>query len=137
MCLLWQNMSFVMTKVCLLQQNICHDKHRTACLSRQKFCRNKHNFVTTKVLSRQAYLSHDKRRVLSRQTHVYRNNTCRDKNDTCGSCPPKIKIPPVTNTSVTAYNNKLDKPTSKAFLFVLNSIKPEAKAISANKTSGH
>ena len=31
-------------------------------------------FVTTKVLSRQAYLSRDKRRVLSRQTRV-----CRDK----------------------------------------------------------
>ena len=43
-CLSQQNMSFVMTKVCLSWQNCCHDKH-VFCLdkylSRQKFCRDK------------------------------------------------------------------------------------------------
>ena len=38
------------------------------------FCCNKHVFVATKVLSRQAYFCHDKRPVLTRQTRV-----CRDK----------------------------------------------------------
>ena len=33
-------------------------------------CRDKNVFVTTKVLSRQAYFCRDKRRVLSQQTHV-------------------------------------------------------------------
>ena len=67
-CLLRQNTSFVVIKVCLLQNifvtkrlsgqayfcrdktfvatNVCHEKY----LSRQKFCCNKHNFVMTNVL---------------------------------------------------------------------------------------
>ena len=57
-----QNMSFVATKVCLSQQNFCHDKY----LSRQtQLCRDK-SFVPTSIL-------------LSQQ------NFCRDKNDTCGN----------------------------------------------------
>ena len=43
-------------------------------LSRQSFCRDKHNFVATNVLSRKAYFCRDKTRLLSRQTAV-----CRDK----------------------------------------------------------
>ena len=38
------------------------------------FCRDKHDFVATKVLSQLAYFCRDKRRVLSRQTRV-----CSDK----------------------------------------------------------
>ena len=55
--LLGQNTSFVVTKVCLSQQNyVCHNKYllrQKVCrdklfLSRLKFCRGKHIFVTTK-----------------------------------------------------------------------------------------
>ena len=49
--------------------NFCRDKY----LSRQKFCRDKITLVVTKVLSRQAYLCRDKRRVLSRQIHNGQN----------------------------------------------------------------
>jgi len=63
-CLLRQNMSFVVTKACLLQQNVCHDK--IMFVMTKYFCRNKHIFVVTKVLSRQAYFCHDKRCVLTR-----------------------------------------------------------------------
>ena len=58
--LLWQNMSFVATKVCLQQQKFCHDK---------QFCHDKvflsfvatNNFVTTKIfLSWQTCVCHDK-----------------------------------------------------------------------------
>ena len=48
-------MSFVTTKVCLSQQNFCHDKQilvATKLLSQQRFvanfCHNKHLFVVTK-----------------------------------------------------------------------------------------
>ena len=37
----------IVTKICLCQTRVCHDKY----LSRQKCCRDKHNFVATKVLS--------------------------------------------------------------------------------------
>ena len=40
------------------------------CSLRLKFCHDKHNFVTTKVLWRQAYFCCDKRHVLLWQTHV-------------------------------------------------------------------
>ena len=58
-CLSFQNTSFVVTKVCLSQQNyVCHNKYLLRqkvcrdkiCLSRLKFCRDKHIFVTTKDL---------------------------------------------------------------------------------------
>ena len=56
--LLWQKMSFVMTKVCLSWQNFCRDKHMFVmtnicrnksklCLSRQTFCHGKHTSVAT------------------------------------------------------------------------------------------
>ena len=47
MCLSWQNTSFVVTKVCLSQQNFCHDKR---ILSQQQYCCNKltTSFVMTK-----------------------------------------------------------------------------------------
>ena len=57
-CLSFQNTSFVVTKVCLSQQNyVCHNKyllrqkvcHDKIFLSRLKFCRDKHIFVTTKM----------------------------------------------------------------------------------------
>ena len=63
-CLLRQNMSFVVTKACLLQQNVYHNK--IMFVMTKYFCRNKHMFVVTKVLSRQAYFCHDKRCVLTR-----------------------------------------------------------------------
>ena len=55
----------VATKVCLLRQIFVATKQTHV-------CRDKHNLVVTKVLTRQEYFCHDKRRVLSRQT-------CRDK----------------------------------------------------------
>ena len=99
------NTSFVVTKVCLLQQiYFCHDKHnfvvtiflswqthvchdKTHCFLRQKYaCYNKtfvvenkcwpNNFIVTKVLSWQAYFCHNKRCVLSWQTCV-----CCDKQE--------------------------------------------------------
>ena len=71
------------------------------------FCRDKRNFVATKVLSRLAYFCRDKqvfcpdksvlvatnilsgqKRVLSRQTRVYRDRTfVATKNGTFGSSP--------------------------------------------------
>ena len=55
--LLWQNTSFVMTKVCLLWQNFCHDKHifvnkfitANIILLQQNICRDKLTFVMTNV----------------------------------------------------------------------------------------
>ena len=67
----------------LSDTHFCSDKHVfvTTNIYRDKsfaaikiFCRLKHNFVTTKCLSRQAYFCRDKRCVLSQQTRV-----CHDK----------------------------------------------------------
>ena len=49
---------FVAASILLSRQNTCY------------VCRDKHDFVATKVLSRQAYFCRDKRRVLWRQTRV-------------------------------------------------------------------
>ena len=78
-CLSQQSTSFVMTKICLSQQN---------------FCCNKHEFVTTKVLLQQAYFCCNKRCVLLWQTCFVVTNMClscllwqlfcHDKYDTCG-----------------------------------------------------
>ena len=63
---------FVMTKLCLLRQNIC---------------RNKHNFVATKILNMillQQKLCHDK--------HIFvatKDMFCHDKNYPCGSSPKR------------------------------------------------
>ena len=54
-----QNTSFVATKICLSRQNRCRDKHV---------------FVATKVLSRQAYFC---------RTNTCDKHVCRDKNDSC------------------------------------------------------
>ena len=68
---LWQNTSFVMTKVCLSRQNFVTTN---MCLSWQVFvatkifCHDKHNFVVTNVLLQQAYFCHNKRHVLLQQT---------------------------------------------------------------------
>ena len=69
-CLSWQDRSFVVTKVCLsLSQQILVVTN--IILSRQMFCRDNHNFVTTKlVFLQQAYFRRYKRCVLSRQTFV-------------------------------------------------------------------
>ena len=79
-----QSMSFVTTKVCLSRQTRVLAKIFVAT---KIFCRDKYNYGTTKVLSLQAYFCRDKRRVLSRQTHVclLRKTVCHDKNYTCGS----------------------------------------------------
>ena len=74
-CLSRQNTSFVMTKVCLLRQNFCHDKimfvatkyfcrdehmfcrdKNTFVVTKHVFCRDKSKLVVTKVLSWQNYL---------------------------------------------------------------------------------
>ena len=48
-CLSRQNTSFVATKVCMPPQNyVCRDKI-FLCLSRQKFCRDKHTFIEDKI----------------------------------------------------------------------------------------
>ena len=57
----WQNPSFVATKVCLSEQNFCHDKI---------VCHNKTFVGTNRCLSWQAYFCHDRRHVLSWQTCV-------------------------------------------------------------------
>ena len=109
--------------------HFCHDKHETHLLSRQRYaCRektfaatkaclsrqnilvksniphDKHVFVTTKVLSRQAYFCHDKdglRVCRNKYTFVVTEDVfCRDKKDTFGSssqwyftCMPTHHLP--------------------------------------------
>ena len=53
--------TFDVTKLCLSQQNICHDKHNR--VTTNFCCCDKHNFVTTKVLLWHAYFCHDKKCV--------------------------------------------------------------------------
>ena len=43
-----KNTCFVATKLCLLQQNVCRNKHVTNYFCHNKFCRGKHTFVATK-----------------------------------------------------------------------------------------
>ena len=70
---------FVVTNVCLSRQNFCRDKIMFVAthICHDKsfvetfififiFCHDKHTFVATKSLSRQAYFCRHKRRVLSR-----------------------------------------------------------------------
>ena len=47
-----------------------HGQQKLLVRTPQNLCRDKIMFVATKYLSRHAYFSHDKRPVLSRQTHV-------------------------------------------------------------------
>ena len=63
--------------------NIYRDKSFVETIVLFYFCRDKHNFVATNVLSGQAYFCGDKRRTLSQQRRL--SQVCRDKNDTCGS----------------------------------------------------
>ena len=92
--LLQQNTPFVMTKVCLPQQNLCHDKsmswqnifgatNMTSILwSQEMFCCNKHvchdesNLIMTKLLLQQHYVCHDK--YLVRQK-FWQATICHDK----------------------------------------------------------
>ena len=61
---------FVATKhVFLSRQKYACDKTFVAT---KRFCCDKHNFVATKLLSRQAYFCRDERRVLSRHTCLWR-----------------------------------------------------------------
>ena len=62
----------------LLRQKFCHDKH-VFVTTKHIFCRNKSMFAVTKLLSRQNYVCCDKRRVLLWQ------NFSHDKNDASGS----------------------------------------------------
>ena len=87
--------NFVTTKVLSWQAYFCCDKHVPFVITKHIFCRgksmlvmteplswqtcvccdkiHKHNFITTKVLLKQAYFCHDKRCVLSWQTRVCSN----------------------------------------------------------------
>ena len=60
---------FIVTQICLSQQNFCHDKIMSVAAN---ICHDKGFVATsmTKVLSRQAYFCHDKRHVLSQQNFV-------------------------------------------------------------------
>ena len=72
-------LTFVATKVCLSQQ-------QNTCLLWQNIfvaTKLKHKFVTTKVLSLQAYIFHGKGHVLN--SCLSWQIFCCDKNDTCGS----------------------------------------------------
>ena len=64
-CLSRHHTSFVATKVSLSRQNL--DKSFVPTIFLFYFCRDEHNVVATKVLSRQAYFCRDNRRVVSRQ----------------------------------------------------------------------
>ena len=103
-CLSWQTMSFVVTKICLPQQNFCWYEVillqqnffvcQQVCLLQQKYAYHDKTFVATKlcllwqifvvtnmfvmtnkILLWQAYFCHNKGHVLSRQTHVCHNKT--------------------------------------------------------------
>ena len=56
------------TRLLLRQKNACRDKHVFAFVATKIFCHDKHNFVATKVFSRQPYFCRDNGRALSRQT---------------------------------------------------------------------
>ena len=116
-------------------QNLCLDKH-TFVATKGVFCRDKHvlvesklslsrqnyvgatntycdkSFFTTKVLSRQAYFCRVKRRGLSRQTRVSRQNICRDKNDLVAT-PANDSILSVTVCSHALCRTKCWKVTGK------------------------
>ena len=91
-----KSMLIVMAKVLSWQAYFCHDK--TCLLLWQKYaCHDKSFVMTNTYLSSQKFFVmtyiillwlkflHGKRRVLSRQTCVCHDKTCRNKNDTCGS----------------------------------------------------
>ena len=99
-CLLWQNMSFVTTKVCLSRQN--YASHDNFFFLRQNFwhdkyyvCPSKSFIATSLLLLWQTRVCHDKTHLLSRQKYA-----CHDKtfvatkmilmtaptNDTTGFC---------------------------------------------------
>ena len=92
MCLSWQNthlsqqnMSSVMTKVCLpavtkllsQQNDVCHEKYfcHNMCLSWQKFYHGKHTFVATKDV-----FCCDKRMFVTTKISLLQQNFCCDKN---------------------------------------------------------
>ena len=103
MCLSWQNMSFVATKVYQKYAcTSCSDKKKKImtelCLSRQSIfvainiCLDKHVFVTTKLLSWQAYfycnkeafccdkcVHHDKSKLVMIKLLSWQNYVCHDK----------------------------------------------------------
>ena len=67
---------FVMTKVCLLRHNFYTTNllllgQHVFVATKHVFCRDKSIFVTTKVLSQQAYSCYNKRCVLLQQTCVF------------------------------------------------------------------
>ena len=79
-CLSRQNTSFVATKVCRDKSFIAKELSRQNIFCRDRtfvttnICREKHNFVSVKVLSRQAYFCRDKHVFLATK-QVF----CRDK----------------------------------------------------------
>ena len=100
MCLLQQNTSSVMTKTYFPQQNIlvatkhilCHDKNILSatkypccnkvntCLSWEKFCHEKHTFVTAEdVSSRQTRICHEKSKLVEIKLLSRQNYVCPDK----------------------------------------------------------
>ena len=75
LCLSQQNI-FVMTNIVLSQQKFCHDKHTFV----TTICHDKNNFVATKVKSWQVYFCRDKRLALSWQTCLsQQTHVCHDK----------------------------------------------------------
>ena len=71
--------TFVATKSCLLQQNICHDMH-IFLTTKDPFCHDKHMFVATKVsLSQQKFCRNKHTFVMTKAL------LCCNKDDTCGS----------------------------------------------------
>ena len=75
------------TKVCLLRQiSVTMNTNTSICCEKSYviikiFCHDKHNFVATKVLSRQAFFFFHQRTCMC----LSRQNFCCNKNDTCDS----------------------------------------------------
>ena len=72
-----QNTSFAVAKVCLLRQNICHDKimfaMTNACLSWQKFCCDKYVLCQTCVCHDESFC-HSKHTFLATKDIFFMTN---------------------------------------------------------------
>ena len=64
-------------KACLSRQNFCCDKHIFV------VCHNKHNFVTTKVLSEQAYVCHKKLTFATTNASFVATKVCSSRQKFC------------------------------------------------------
>ena len=104
MCLSWQNVSFVATKVCLpqhlskiflSQQKFCHDKY--LCLLQKKFCHDKHTFVTTKLCLSWQMFCHDKSMFVATNILLLQQKMCFVTTNTCLSQQKRYlwQLPPM------------------------------------------